>query len=293
MKPFTERDFITYPRQFKAYRWYKPILTGLLFLVFLFITNMAVEYITKTVFGAVITDGGYDGMDFYTAASAFRNCALNACYIPSLILAALIIKDRPVSSYFSSMGGWRWKIFHKSLAAGFVIFGIPEIIYYLLLGRSGGNRFTAGGLVMLLMFLPLACIAEEMLNRSYIMQTAGSWFNISAIGMIAQILLFTMVHPYNTIGKIAVALSALLYGLICVVSRGIEASSAFHIMNNVTGIVIAGIGYGAITADQNAFSSLFNVFLKLLLFLFILYADRKLHWFDEVVKDDITAFNEK
>jgi hypothetical protein len=115
MKPFTERDFITYPRQFKAYRWYKPILTGLLFLVFLFITNMAVEYITKTVFGAVITDGGYDGMDFYTAA-------------------------------------------------GFVIFGIHEIIYYLLPGRSGGDRFTAGGLVMLLVFLSLACIAEEILN---------------------------------------------------------------------------------------------------------------------------------
>jgi hypothetical protein len=35
MKTFTERDFITYPRQFKAYKWYKPILAGLLLLLFI------------------------------------------------------------------------------------------------------------------------------------------------------------------------------------------------------------------------------------------------------------------
>ncbi len=113
MKIFTERDHITYPRRFKAYRWYKPLLVGLLFIVFLFIFNMTVEQITRMVFGAVIIDNGYDSTDFYTAAGAFRNCALNACYITSLLLAALIVKDRPVSSYFSSMGGWRWKAFFK------------------------------------------------------------------------------------------------------------------------------------------------------------------------------------
>ena len=293
MKTFTERDFITYPRQFRAYRWYKPILTGLLFLVFLFITNMTVDSITRSVFNSVITDNGYDGMDFFTAAGAFRNCGMIACYIPSLILAALIIKDRPVSSYFSSMGGWRWKIFFRTLAASFVIFGIPNIIYYFLMGNSGGIRFTAGGFLMLSVVLPLQCIGEELLDRSFIMQTAGSWFKVSAIGLIVQVLLFAMVHPYNTIGRIYIALSGLLYGLFCVVSKGIEVSSALHIMNNATGIFMAGFGFGSITAEQTISSTAFNLVLKLLVFGFILYADRKLHWFDEVKNDDITAFNEK
>jgi len=41
------------------------------------------------------------------------------------------------------------------------------------------------------------------------------------------------------------------------------------------------------------FWSGFVLVLKLLFFLFILYADRKLHWFEEVKYDDIAAFNEK
>ena len=36
MKNFGERDFTTYPRRFLAYRWYKPLLTGLLFILFYF-----------------------------------------------------------------------------------------------------------------------------------------------------------------------------------------------------------------------------------------------------------------
>ena len=291
MKTFTERDFITYPRQFKAYKWYKPILAGLLFIVFLFFTNMLVEYITRTVFHTAITDSGYDSMDLFTAAGAFRNCALNACYIPSLILSALVVKDRPVSSYFSSMGGWRWKIFFKALAAGFVIAGIPLMIYNYLSGWTGEIRFTAGGAIMLAVFLPLMCIAEEMLYRSYIMQTAGSWLKISVIGLVAQILAFTIAHPYNTIGRIDIAFSALMYGLVCVFSRGIEASSALHLVNNGIGMLMVGIGFGYITSEVTVFSAVFNIVLKLLLLLFIIYADRKLHWFDEVKKDDITKFN--
>ncbi len=31
--------------------------------------------------------------------------------VPCLLLAARIVKDRPLSSFFSSMGGWRWKVF--------------------------------------------------------------------------------------------------------------------------------------------------------------------------------------
>ena len=254
---------------------------------------MLVELITKEVFNTVITDNGYDEMDFFSAAGAFRNLAMGASYIPSLLLAALIVKDRPLSSYFSSMGGWRWEIFFRTFAAGFVVFGIPNIIRIAMMGNTGGIRFTPGGFIRFLLLVPLQGIAEELLYRSYTMQTAGSWFRLPVIGMIAQILFFTSVHPYNTIGKICIALSALLYGLICVVSRGIEASSSLHILNNVTGIFMAGFGFGSITAQQTVFDSIFDLFLKLLFLLFILYADRKLHWFEEVKYDDVTAFNEK
>ena len=293
MKTFTERDYITYPRRFKAYRWYKPLLVGMLFIVFLFIFNMAVEQITRTVFGATIQDNGYDSMDFYSAAGAFRNNALNACYIPSLLLAALIIKDRPISSYFSSMGGWRWKVFFRTMVLGIVVFAIPNIIRYILSGRIGEVRFTTGGFIMLCIFLPLLAIGEELLFRSFIMQTTGSWFNMAIVGLLAQVPLFALDHAYNTIGRISIGLSALVYGLICVYSKGIEASSVLHILNNFTGLLMAGLGFGKLTSEQSAGGLFINLFFKLAFFLFILYATKKLHWFDEVKKDDVTEFNEK
>jgi len=42
-----------------------------------------------------------------------------------------------------------------------------------------------------------------------------------------------------------------------VISRGIEASSALHILNNFTGIFMAGLGFGSITAEQTVFDSVF------------------------------------
>ena len=268
-------------------------MTGSLFLVFLFIFNMSVEFITRNVFNTVVTGTSYDEMDFYTAAGAFWNTAMAASYVPALVLAALIVKDRPLSSYFSSMGGWRWKIFFMSLAAGFVVFGISDIIRIALMGNSGEVKFTLGGFFMLALLLPLQGLAEEMLYRSFTMQTTGSWFKIPVIGLITQIVFFTLVHPYNVIGRIDIALAALLYGLICVVSRGIEAASALHILNNSIGIFMAGFGFGTITAEQTIKDSIIVMILRILFFLIVLYSDRKLHLFEEVKYDDVRAFNEK
>lgn len=292
MRTFTERDYITYPRRFKAYRWYKPLLVAVLFAVFLLISMFGIELITKVIFKTVVSDHGYDDMDFYSAPGAFYNGAMAAIVIPCLIFAALIVKDRPVSSYFSSMGGWRWKNFFRMLGVGFVVFGIPSIIRFALKGNTG-IRFTLGGFLILSLFVPLQGVAEEMMYRGFIMQTAGSWFNMSLVGLIVQILCFTLTHNYNIIGVIGIAVSALIYGLTCVFSKGIEAPSALHILNNMTEIYMAGFGFGAVSAVQTVPETLFNLFFKILFFLFVLYAAKKLHWFDEVKRDDVAEFDKK
>ena len=76
-------------------------------------------------------------------------------------------------------------------------------------------------------------------------------------------------------------------------SRGIESSSALHTVNNLTDLIMAGLGFGMLTADQSVSSTLFNVIFKLLFLAFIIYADKKLHWFDEVQRDDVEPFNAK
>lgn len=293
MNSIRERSFITYPRQFNAYRWYKPFLTGLLFLLFFLLSASLVYLITSLLFHTTVTATGYDDLNFYSAPGAFFNSAMEAIYIPSLLLAALIVKDRPFSSYFSSMGGWRWKTFWKTFSAGFVIFGIPTIIKFLLSGRTGDVRFSAGGFILMIVFMPLACTAEELMFRGFLMQTAGSWFRLPIIGMIAQTIAFAAVHPYNLTGVIYIAASAVIYGLICMYTRGIETSSALHILNNVIELTMGGLGFGILGTQQTLSSTLIIAVLKLLFLAFIIYADRKLHWFDEVQYDDIEPFNAK
>ena len=295
MRTVAEHDFATYPRRFDAYKWYKPLLVGLLYFIFIVIFSLLLDKITEWLFSVTaVNDGaGYDGMDFFTAAGAFSNGASAAATIPCLILAALIVKDRPISSYFSSMGGWRWKVTLKVLLAGLIIIGIPQIIFFFLKGKSGDVLFTVGGFFILLFFIPLQGIAEEMLFRGFVMQTAGSWAKMAAVGVIVQTLIFMAVHPYNIIGIIAIAASAIVYALLSLYSKGIEASSIAHIFNNTTEIFMAGFGFGLITSDQTIMDNLFNVTLKVVYLLFIIYASKKLHWFDEVQFDDVAAFNSK
>ena len=230
---------------------------------------------------------------FYQGISTYRDSLMLTLYPCNSSPATLIVKDRPFSSYFSSMGGWRWKTFLKTLAAGFVIFGIPTIIKFLLNGKIADMRFAAGGLILLILLIPLQAVAEELLYRGFITQTVSSWFKLPVAGLIVQTIVFAAIHPYNTVGVISVATSAVIYGLICIYSRGIESSTALHIMNNLIQLIMGGLGFGILTAEQSVSSTLFNAILKLLFLAFIIYADKKLHWFDEVQRDDIEPFNEK
>ena len=295
MNAFTEHEYTTYPRRFNGYKWYKPLLVGLLFGVFSIILMFLVSFLTSALFGATATGGtdGYDGMDFYTAAGAFSNGAAAAAAVPSMLIAALIVRDRAISSYFSSMGGWRWKVFLKSLAVAFVVLGIPIIVSHLMEGWSGNIKFTLVGFILLTLFVPFQSLGEELTYRSYITQTVSSWFMLPLVGILVQIVAFTVVHPYNIVGIIDIAVSALLYMLCCLISKGLEAPTALHIINNMIEIWITGFGFGAISSEMTVGNAAFTIASKLLFFLFIVYANKKLHWFDDVQRDDVAEWNAK
>ncbi|MCR5095552.1 MAG: hypothetical protein K6A70_02290 [Erysipelotrichaceae bacterium] len=174
MNEIKEHDFATYPRRFKAYRWYKPLLSVLLIVVFMFVFTILIDLLTKILFNTSISNSGYDDMDFFSTAGAFNNGLKAASFIPAVLLAALIVRDRPLSSYFSSIGGWRWKVFFKTFVSGFVIVGLPSVLCFLLRGRTGEASFTLASFMLLLVLAPLQGVAEELLYRGFFMQTAAA-----------------------------------------------------------------------------------------------------------------------
>ena len=58
-------------------------------------------------------------------------------------------------------------------------------------------------------------------------------------------------------------------------------------------LIMGGLGFGKLGTEQTLSSTLIIIILKLLFLAFIIYTDKKLHWYDEIQRDDIESWNAK
>ena len=292
-----EHGYATYPRRFMGYKWYKPILFAFI------MAAIALSFISVLSFIAGVfsqdpnfisnVQKGYDGMDVYTLSGCLIQLGALASFIPAIKITSLIINDRPFSSYSSSRGGWNWKIFFIMLVPALIIIGIPGVILTL---RENGNhvvRFTVVGFIMVTILGPLQCVAEEYIFRGLIMQTVGSWFRLPIIGIIVQVIVFAVLHPYNMWGVLSVSVTGLCFGIIAYLTKGLETSSAVHIVNNMIAFYMTGFGLGKIETNVNPTDLIFNAIALPIYIVVIIIIEKKFHLFDEVKKDDVAIFNEK
>ena len=152
-----KNDFTTYPKSFENYRWYKPILVGILtailFLILLGILFAAFLFI----FPGMISDP-YNALNmmsnagFDTPLGIFISAGI-VLLIPALYLANRIVRDRPFSSLISSAGGWDWSLFAKSALIFIVIYAIVFSIEILLTGLKWDLKLTAVSFLLLVMLL--------------------------------------------------------------------------------------------------------------------------------------------
>lgn len=199
--------------------------------------------------------------------------------IPSLYIASRIIRDRPFSYYSSSRGGWNWKIYLKCLVIPLTINLIYYIGYALINGRVGPNRLTIPFFIICLILVPLQCIAEEYLFRGFIMQTLGSWIKIPVVALIIQAVLFTGGHMYS-MGMIGILYDGIVLGFLAMYTKGLEAGSALHTVNNLLLCYFVALGLG--TSSLITIWDFIPGILVPLISVFILcYVGNKHGWFDE------------
>lgn len=204
--------------------------------------------------------------------------------IPSLYIASRIIRDRPFSSYSSSRGGWNWKIYLKCLVIPLAINLIYYIGYALINGRVGPNRLTIPFFIICLILVPLQCIAEEYLFRGFIMQTLGSWIKIPVVALIIQAVLFTGGHMYSILGMIGILYDGIVLGFLAMYTKGLEAGSALHTVNNLLLCYFVALGLG--TSSLITIWDFIPGILVPLISVFILcYVGNKHGWFDEKTND--------
>lgn len=293
-------DFTKYPREFITYKWFRPLVTGILFaIIYMIFGSGLVLAVTLFHGGEYVADlesivaGGYDTFNTYSGPGALATLGIIALMIPALAIANKLAGRRTFKSYASSRGGWNFGIFFRCMLLFLVICAIPVFVFQLVMyGKVGGNQFTLIGLILCTILGPMQCIAEEYLFRSFLMQTFGSWFKIPVLAIVLQTLIFAAMHPYNMIGVAEIVCSGVTMGLIAWLAHGIEASSALHICNNMTLFYATGVGISQISSQTTLLDLGFAILLDVVYILAILFF-RKRGMFDVRKADDAAAYNAK
>ena len=282
----SEHDFqgyITFPRTFENYRWYKPILVLIVGAIVYAILQVVIFAIFGVAYGwntiFQLMTQGYGALN--TEAGSYIGYLSVAIFLPSLYVATKIVKDRPFSSYSSSRGGWDWKLFFKSLSIPLAVYIIYQAITSIIHGQTGPNTLTVTFFVICLIIIPFQCIAEEYLMRGLLMQTFGSWFKIPIVAIILQSIVFTSLHPYNILGVLGVFIQGILFGFLTWRSNGLEASSALHSVNNLSSAYVAALGFGAVSSFITPFDFASTIIASTVSALGLYYIGTRKGWFGE------------
>ena len=277
-------EFITFPRSFEKYKWYKPILVFVLGLIIFLVLTLLITVIFSGIYGEniimQITTGGYEALD-NEIGQIFTDLGV-IIMIPSLFLATKIVKDRPFSSYSSSRGGWNFKLYLKALIIPLILYVIIEGADVLINGAKGTSHFSIMFLIICLIIVPLQCIAEEYIFRGLIMQTFGSWFKIPILAIILQAVAFAAVHSYNSLGIIEVFVSGLVFGFFAWKTNGIEVSSAIHTANNLSLSLFVMFGLHASTSSPKLNDVTIAIVFEIILLIIMYYIGKKTNWFGEI-----------
>ena len=277
-------EFITFPKTFEKYKWYKPILVFIIGVITYLILSLLLSLIFEVAYGEHLTNsilnGGYEVMNS-EIGQIFTDLGV-IIMLPSLYIGAKIVKDRPFSSYASSRGGWNYKLYFKSLVIPFIIMIIFEGISVAFNGAEGTSHFSIGFFIACLILVPLQCIAEEYVFRGLIMQTFGSWLNIPVLAVILQSIVFGIMHGYNSLGNISIVISGLLMGILAWKSNGIEVSSAMHTANNLCLALFVMFGLSVTSSTIELTDTVLGIALDVIIFAAMYYAGMKTNWFGEI-----------
>lgn len=280
-------DFITYPKTFEKYRWYKPILVFIIGLILMLIFQLILLVVFGAIYGEsamdIITGGGYEVLNT-NLGEIFTDLSV-IVMIPALYIATKIVRDRPFSSYASSRGGWNFKLYLKALIIPFIAFMVFQGIDVVINGADGTYHFSILFLIASLILVPLQCTAEEFVYRGLIMQTFGSWFKIPVLAIVLQAIIFSVSHGYNSLGLVEVFVSGLIFGFLTWKTNGIEVSSAMHTANNFSISLFIMFGLRSATSSPQFNDVVISIVFDIILCAIMYYVIMKTDWFSEIKED--------
>lgn len=291
-------EYTTFPRRFVAYRWFKPLLTLAIGFALMLIFQMILIFVAFAWAGdySMFLDISYENLALFTTGPGVLVLSGGtAVLLPALAIAMLIVQDRPFSSLSSSRGGWSWSAFFKCLLVSLLVYAVPIVIEVFLFpseGASGKIAFTVAGFILITLLTPFQCAAEEYVFRGFLMQTVGSWTKVPLIAILVQAIAFAAGHPYDIIGVVSIFAGGLMWGVIVWATKGLEATCAAHMVNNLTSFYFVGFGFGVISTEISGVDAAFTIGMDAIYTIIILIISKKTKWFSPT-KDGTKKFNDK
>lgn len=277
-------DYITYPKTFEKYRWYKPLITAVLTIVIWLALCYISAQVIILIFGRQTIVGVFTVNLNSTSMAALSLYYFLGLLLPSLYIANRIVRDRPFSSYCSSRGSWNWMLFFRCAAITLAIYAVVTVIDMVVTNSyEFENRMSPAFVIIAIIVVPLQCLAEEFAFRGFLMQTLGSWFSMPVLALIIQAIAFTFMHDYNSLGMIAIFVSGITYGFLAWKSNGLEVSSAVHAINNLFAVMMEGMmAVEQSASDVSVEALVIDIIIQITLAAVIYYVGKRNGWFGEI-----------
>lgn len=274
-------DYVTFPRTFENYAWYKPIIVFIITTIIMVIIEGVLMFGISLVFGLdvirTLRGGGLN-----SALPIILTDLVIFMFVPALYVASKIVKDRPFSSYSSSRGGWNFKLYFKALIIPLILYIIFLFIDVAVNGAKGTYQVSIPFLIAIFIAVPLQSIAEEFMFRGILMQTLGSWFKIPILAIIIQAIIFAFAHGYNSLGFFEMIVNGLMWGFFTWKTNGLEVGCAIHTANNFSLGLLIMLGFLTSTSSPQLSSFAINLVLQIILFVVMYYVGKKTDWFGEI-----------
>jgi membrane protease YdiL (CAAX protease family) len=196
-----------------------------------------------------------------------RNRTFAAMLIPFafmvliLIFGTIFLHKRNFFSLFNTLNKVRW---HRFLWAFFVWFGLAstsDLALSFLLGWEYKFQFQLSGFLILLFIsltlIPLQCLAEELIFRSYLPQGIYNWTSSGWASVLLSSALFVLMHGTNPenekYGYFLMTLYyisfALFLSFLVWRDKGIEQAWGIHTATNIYSAVIVGYDGSVLQTD--------------------------------------------
>ena len=258
-------------RGVQKYRWWKPLLIGLLTAFFFLLFNLLIGFIIGAVVFAIVPMSEAAGLletlvlpDTQRPVTVLVGLtSVIVTMIPAVWLAYWIMGVKPASRVLSVALKLRWSLIGRTLwmsVLAIIIMNAFGMIVAMFLPLEAEAieptevdvQAALWSMLIVLLLVPIQAAAEEIIFRGAFMQVIGAWLKSPWLAILIPSVAFALAHAptYGVWGMASVGMMGLVAAFLTWRTGGLEAAISLHVVNNLFAFAIMSTGLMGST-DQN------------------------------------------